>query len=170
MTTRPPTHPSTMPPGDRLVVVPWRDPLIERLGHDALGDYVELFWLGILGPTATWLLRRLAVTVVAHPEGHCTDLPALAAALGLGWDSNRANAFGRALQRLVMFGMVRHVDAAVAVRTVVPPLSVRHLARLPEHLQRAHALWSDADNTTALAIALDLEPDERSVTVSASAC
>jgi len=160
--------------------MPWRDPLIERLGHDALGDYVELFWLGVLGPTATWLLRRLAVIAVAHPEGHRVDLPALASALGLGWDSNRANAFGRAMQRLMMFGMARQVDDAVAVRTVVPPLSVRHLARLPEHLQRAHALWSDTDNTISLALAFDLdteididvEPAEpsASASVSASAC
>jgi hypothetical protein len=165
---------------DQLVIVPWRDPLIERLGHDALGDYVEMFWLGVLGPTATWLLRRLAVIAVAHPEGHRVDLPALASALGLGWDSNRTNAFGRALQRLMMFGMARQVDDAVAVRTVVPPLSVRHLSRLPEHLQRAHALWSDTDNTISLALAFDLdtdidididiEPDEPSASVSASAC
>jgi hypothetical protein len=124
------------------------------------------------------LLRRLAVIAVAHPEGHRVDLPALASALGLGWDSNRANAFGRALQRLMMFGMARKVDDAVAVRTVVPPLSVRHLARLPEHLQRAHALWSDTDNSISLAVAFDLDtehdepagPDESPVPVSASAC
>lgn len=167
------------PSADRLVIVRWRDPLIERLGHDALGDYVELFWLGVLGPTATWLLRRLAVAAVAHPDGHHVNLPAMASALGLGWDSNRANAFGRALQRLVMFGMARHVDGTVAVRTVVPPLSVRHLARLPEHLQRAHAVWSDADNAVALAIAHELRDmelrDERDdvlpeTAVSASAC
>ena len=179
MTTRASRTPATSS-RDQLVVMPWRDPLIERLGRDALGDYVELFWLGVLGPTATWLLRRLAVIAVAHPEGHRVDLPALASALGLGWDSNRANAFGRALQRLMMFGMARKVDDAVAVRTVVPPLSVRHLARLPEHLQRAHALWSDTDNTISLALAFDLdteididvEPAEpsTSASVSASAC
>jgi len=160
---------SINPSSDHLVVRPWRDPLIERLGHDTLGDYVELFWLGILGPTATWLLRRLAVVAVAHPGGHRVDLASTAAALGLGWDSSRTNALTRALQRLVMFGLARHVDVAVAVRTVVPPLSVRHLSRLPERLQRAHALWSDVDNSTALAIALDLEPHEGSASISASA-
>ena len=177
MTTRTTSMPA-LSSRDRLEVIPWRDPLIERVGHDALGDYVELFWLGVLGPTATWLLRRLAVIAVAHPEGRHVDLPALASALGLGWDSNRANAFGRALQRLVMFGMARKVDDAVAVRTVVPPVSVRHLSRLPEHLQRAHALWSDTDNSISLAVAFDLDtehdepagPDESPVPVSASAC
>lgn len=165
------TRPSIISSRDHLVVEAWRDPLIERLGHDALGDYVELFWLGILGPTATWLLRRLAVIAVAHPGGHHLDLPSTAASLGLGWDAGRGNAFARALQRLVMFGLARHVNGAVAVRTVVPPLSVRHLSRLPERLQRAHALWNEDDNTTALAIAHDLpDPhDDESVAVSASA-
>lgn len=166
MTTRPNNSSS-----DQLVVLPWRDPLIERLGHDALGDYVEVFWLGILGPTATWLLRRLALIAVAHPDGHRVDLASTAAALGLGWDASRTNAFARALQRLVMFGMARHMNGAVAVRTVVPPLSVRHLSRLPERLQRAHALWSDVDNFAALAVAHDLHDahDDETTAVSASA-
>lgn len=166
MTTRP-----TNSSSDQLVVLPWRDPLIERLGHDALGDYVEVFWLGILGPTATWLLRRLALIAVAHPDGHRVDLASTAATLGLGWDASRTNAFARALQRLVMFGLARHMNGAVAVRTVVPPLSVRHLSRLPERLQRAHALWNDVDNFAALAVAHDLhdEHDDETTGVSASA-
>lgn len=166
MTTRP-----TNSSSDQLVVLPWRDPLIERLGHDALGDYVEVFWLGILGPTATWLLRRLALIAVAHPDGRRVDLASTAAALGLGWDASRTNAFARALQRLVMFGLARHMNGAVAVRTVVPPLSVRHLSRLPERLQRAHALWSDVDNFAALSVAHDLhdEHGDETTTVSVSA-
>ena len=62
-----------------LVVIPWRDPIVERVGFDACGDYVELFWLSTLGPTATWLLRRLAVTVVNNPDGFAIDLAATAA-------------------------------------------------------------------------------------------
>jgi hypothetical protein len=35
-----------------LMVVPWIDPVVDR---SAEGDqYVELFWLNVLGPTATW--------------------------------------------------------------------------------------------------------------------
>ena len=43
-----------------LVVLPWADPVVDPIGHDPRSRYVELFWLGILGPTATLLLRRLA--------------------------------------------------------------------------------------------------------------
>lgn len=156
---------------EQLVISRWRDPLTERVGHDVLGDYVEFFWLGVLGPSATWLVRRLAVIAVAHPDGRSVDLATLASSLGIGGDSTRANAFTRALRRLVMFGLARRVDTRLEVRTVVPPLSMRHLARLPEHLQRAHALWNEGNNSTALALAHGLDPtvenDDDSVSASA---
>ena len=38
-----------------LVVLPWADPVIDPIGHDPRSRYVELFWLGVLGPTATLL-------------------------------------------------------------------------------------------------------------------
>ena len=42
-------------------VAPWDDPVVDRRGHDPRSAYVEQFWLSVLGPTATWLLRRLVV-------------------------------------------------------------------------------------------------------------
>ena len=135
---------------DELVVIPWRDPIVERVGFDACGDYVELFWLSTLGPTATWLLRRLAVTVVNNPDGFAIDLAATAASLGLGYESGRANPFARAVQRLVMVGLAQPVGDRLAIRSVVPPLAMKQLARLPEHLQRAHAQWAESDPELAL--------------------
>ena len=44
-----------------VIVRPWIDPVVDPIGYDPHGRYVELFWLGVLGPTATWLLRRLAI-------------------------------------------------------------------------------------------------------------
>ena len=44
-------------------VVPWPDPVVEEHGHDPRSAYVERYWLGLLGPTATWLVRRLASLV-----------------------------------------------------------------------------------------------------------
>ncbi|MDZ7734464.1 MAG: hypothetical protein U5R31_16575 [Acidimicrobiia bacterium] len=46
----------------------------------------------------------------------------------------------RALGRLCRFGFARWTDhgAALGVHAQVPPLSERHLARLPEWTQRAH--------------------------------
>jgi len=47
-------------PTDQLRVEAWDDPLVDRLGHDPRSTYTEHYWLGILGPSACWLLRRLA--------------------------------------------------------------------------------------------------------------
>ena len=135
-----------------VVVAPWRDPVVERVGFDACGDYVELFWLGILGPTATLLLRRLAITVVLHPHGFVLDTRSTAGALGLGADSGERSIFARSLGRLVMFGLARRRGQCLDVRTVVPPLSLKHLARLPDHLQSAHALWTESAPQDATAL------------------
>ena len=44
---------------DTISIRPWPDPVIDALGHDPRSSYVETYWLGILGPSTTWLLRRL---------------------------------------------------------------------------------------------------------------
>src|SRR3954468_992994 len=56
-------------PHDHLHVTPWPDPVIDALGHDPRSLYVEQFWLGILGPSTTWLLRRLVAGLEAEPAG-----------------------------------------------------------------------------------------------------
>lgn len=132
-------------PDQTMVVYPWRDPVVERVGHDAGGDYVELFWLNSLGPTATWLLRRLSVIVVTQPDGYAVDLNELALALGLGPDIGLSSSFARSLGRLVMFGLARVEGRHLEVRAVIPPLPGKQVERLPHHLQRAHALWSDSE-------------------------
>ena len=42
-----------------LMVVPWHDPVVDTVGFDVRSPYVERFWLNILGPSASWALRRL---------------------------------------------------------------------------------------------------------------
>ena len=88
--------------------------------------------------------------MVNNPDGFAIDLAATAASLGLGWESGRANPFARAVQRLVMFGLAQPVGDRLAIRSVVPPLAMKQLARLPEHLQRAHAQWAESDPELAL--------------------
>ena len=143
-----------------LTIMPWRDPVVERFGHDPLGEYVELFWLGVIGPTATWRVRRLAYVAVARPDGAAIDLATLAGSVGMGG----ANSPGleRALRRLVMFGLARREGATLAVRTVVPPLGLRHLCRLPAVVQSAHALWSENDPAPARETALGVFSDAAS--------
>lgn len=125
-----------------MIVLPWHDPVVERIGHRADSAYVELFWLGILGPTATWLLRRLNAGLDEHPDGYEVDLPDTARSLGIAYSALPTNPFTRAVQRCVMFGLAQSLGTSgttLAVRRYVPPLSRRHLARLPLPLQQAHA-------------------------------
>ena len=46
-------------PLETLTVQPWVDEVIDTVGHEVRSPYVEQFWLGLLGPSSTWLLRRL---------------------------------------------------------------------------------------------------------------
>lgn len=125
-----------------LVITPWVDDVADPFGVHPCSRYVELYWLGILGPSTTFLLRRLAYGLDIHPDGFTLDLAETARALGLG-DRPGANApFRRSLRRLRAFGLARECGpGGLAVRTRIPPLPLRHLARLPGALQQSHARW-----------------------------
>ncbi len=129
------------PLAPNLIVMPWHDPVVESVGYEARSPYVELFWLGILGPTATWLLRRLVTGLDAFPDGYQLDLEETANALGLSLTAGTHSPFGKALNRNIMFGMAHEVPGGIAVRRQIPPLSLRHLRKLPSHLQDAHVEW-----------------------------
>ena len=124
-----------------LIVLPWHDPVVEAIGYDARSAYVELFWLGILGPTSTWLLRRLVTGLDAYPDGYELDLAETANALGLSLTAGVHSPFGKALNRCIMFGMAHETARGIAVRRQIPPLAQRQLRRLPPHLQAAHDDW-----------------------------
>ncbi len=123
---------------ETLHIVAWVDPLIDRLGHDARSSYVETFWLGVLGPSTTWFLRRAAAWLAAHPDGLDISLDETAAALGIGGRTGRHAPLQRALERCVTFGMAQRFEQTFAVRRRLPPLARRHLLRLPPSLQQLH--------------------------------
>jgi hypothetical protein len=128
---------------DHLLILPWPDPVIDELGHDPRSPYVEHFWLGVLGPSTTWLLRRTAAGLEAEPEGFELPLRDTARALGLGGEG-RHSPFVRALTRCCQFELARPAaDGSLEVRRMLPPLNRRQLARLPETIQVAHQRWID---------------------------
>jgi len=140
-------HPPSAAAGDdghgTLLVAPWSDPVIDTLGHDPRSTYVEQFWLPILGPTATWLLRRMAAGFDTAPEGFELDLADTARALGLGARGGRHSPFQRALGRCISFRLARREgQGALGVRRRIPPLTRRHLDRLPPSLGKLHGEWS----------------------------
>jgi hypothetical protein len=136
----PPT-PADEPAGPVMVVRPWVDPLVDEQGHDPRGRYVETFWLGVLGPTATWLLRRLIARLEQEPAGYELDLELTAREMGLTFSWGRSSPFNRAIERCVMFGMASPIPRGIAVRRRIPEVAQRHLRRMPDALRLAHADW-----------------------------
>jgi len=132
-----------------LTVRPWPDPVIDAVGHDPRSHYVEQFWLGVLGPSTTWLLRRLATELEAQPAGFELPLADTARALGLGDKGGKHSPFVRALGRCVQFELARpDGDDVLAVRRKIPPLSRRQVLRLPAALQDAHVRWQEEELRT----------------------
>jgi len=136
--------PTTLPPldGDSIYVRPWPDDVVDQMGFDPRTPYVERFWLGVLGPSTVWFLRRTAAELEAAPAGFVLPLADTARALGLG-AAGAHSPFLRALRRCCQFDMARgDGPGTLAVRRKLPPLSRRHLARLPESVQREHDQWT----------------------------
>jgi hypothetical protein len=129
-------------PEPTVMIVPWHDPVVDTIGYDVRSTYVELFWLNVLGPTATWLIRRLVFGLDRYPLGYELDLEETAGSLGLSFAVNTACPFARAVSRCVMFGAAQPLDGAIAVRRKLPPVARRHLNRMPQPLRESHAAWT----------------------------
>lgn len=126
-----------------VTVVPWRDATVESLGFPVRSDYVEWFWLPVLGPSATWLLRRIDFGFEEFPDGYTLDARATAQALGIAARDDTGTIFARALSRLQSFGVAHGGNESFAVRRVLPAVAQRHLNRMPGHLRDAHPQWLD---------------------------
>ena len=136
-------------PYDTIVVLPWNDPVVDPLGFDPRSVYVEQFWLGILGPSSVWMLRRVAAGFDVWPDGFELDLVETATCLGLASTGGRHSPFSRTLQRLISFGMAQPASFGLAVRRKLPPLTQRQLTRLPESVRVAHHEWAQSDGPAA---------------------
>ena len=174
-----------VPPGlftrPTLTVRPWHDELIDTLGFDPRSAYVECYWLGILGPSTVWFMRRLAAAFDNSPEIHL-DLAAMATELGLGHKGGRHSPFMRTVWRCVQFDMARVVDEDFEVRRKLPPLNRRQVQRLPDHLRESHEQWQAAQlrippgessrrRARALAMSLlELDADAAAVEQRMTAC
>jgi hypothetical protein len=135
-------------PTNHLRIETWIDPVIDSLGHDPRSTYVETYWLGILGPSACWLLRRLADGLDREPGGYNLDMVDAAASIGLRLNGGRHAPFMRTLGRICQFRMARLVDTStLEVRRNLPPLTLAQADRLPAQLRDAHR--DEADTTRA---------------------
>ena len=170
----------SLPPPDfrflatSIHVTAWDDPVVDLLGHDPRSPYVERFWLPILGPSTTFLLRHLATRLDDEPDGFDFDLETAAFTLGLGLRGGASSPFLRALARTGQFRLSQPVASdALAVRRRLPGLTPSQVNRLAPALRDQHDAWEDEvraeptieqRRTRARRLALSLlelgEPDE----------
>src|SRR3954469_21116935 len=124
---------------ESLTIRPWPDDVIDSLGHDPRSAYVETYWLGILGPSTTWLIRLLVAGLEANPAGFDLPLAETATRLGLGNKGGRHSPFMRALTRVVQFDLAQpQGDGVLAVRRKIPPLNRRQVMRRPTAPTEGH--------------------------------
>jgi|SRR5580658_5038393 hypothetical protein len=136
-----------------LRIEAWTDAIADGVGHDPRSRYVEIYWLPVLGPSTTLLLRRLAGGLDAHPEGFEMDLDETARALGLGTGERKGRhaPFMRTLGRCVDFEMAQlREPATFAVRRRLPSLERRHVLRLPARLREDHDRYLRTGHDEAL--------------------
>jgi hypothetical protein len=137
--TEEPVHADPRFPVPSLTIRAWPDAVIDEIGHDPRSGYVERFWLSLLGPSATWLLRRLADGLDERPDGFELDLALTAVSLGLGRRGGKSGPFMRTIERCCYFGVAQRCEpTTLRVRRKLPPLTRVQLARLPEPLQAEH--------------------------------
>jgi hypothetical protein len=128
-------------PTEQINVIAWPDDVIDTVGHDARAHYVERYWLGILGPSTTFLLRQIADQLEVQPNGFVLDYREAANRIGIQL-GGKHSAFMRSMGRLVQFELAQlHAPTVLAVRRRVPTLSRRHIARLDDHLRQQHDAW-----------------------------
>jgi hypothetical protein len=138
-----PHHTWTLPimDGPLLWIESWPDPVVDRVGVPVCSGETERFWLPVLGPTATWLMRHLDAHLEEHPAGLHLDVTEAAQAIGVATSPGTKGPFARALARCAVFGLVQSVGDGIVVRRTMPPLPARYTSRLPTRLRAAHRHW-----------------------------
>ena len=142
--------PDPLLPTDHLRVTPWPDAVIDALGHDPRSPYVEQFWLSVLGPSTTWLLRRLA-TGLGSPTGwlrpaRCPRLPSRSgSATGTaGTRRSCGRSPGAASSAWPSCAAATAWRCGASCRRS----TATRCSRLPATLQDAHRRWMEAELRT----------------------
>lgn len=132
-------------PPSALRVRPWPDSVLDRVGIDPRSQYVERFWLPLLGPSSILFMRRLAAELEASPAEVELDIESTAKSLGLGMRGGRNSPFMRTVQRCCQFHLAHFEEPAglLLARRKLPPLTRPQVNRLPEQLQVIHSEWQE---------------------------
>ncbi len=115
----------------------WKDPIVDAHGQPARSEYVENYWLPVIGPTGLLILRRLD-QLIGDRDTMPVDLSAMAESMGLSYRVDKETPFGRALKRLEMFGLAHRHATVTHVRLMVPTVPDRYSKRWSQDLQDRH--------------------------------
>lgn len=124
----------------RMDVLPWVDELVEEQGFGPRSMYTEMCWLPVLGPTATWLYRRLGSWAEYHPGGVLVGLVDLSVGLGLGEGIGRNSKLAKAFERLERFEAAKWSGRELFVRRALAPLPQRYVERLSYSAHEYHEM------------------------------
>ena len=140
---------------DQLVVVPQPD--VGGHVHDSSSDYVEWFWLPVIGPSAFVLYRRLN-ELLADRDSITLNTESLGSLFGL-----RAPLLTKAFNRLAMFGLgyfPMPATATFSLRRTLPDLPLRHAERFAPELRARFAIASSQLRQARLMGVAALVPDD----------
>jgi hypothetical protein len=105
--------------------------------HGPDDAYVDELWLPVLGP-ASWVTWRHLARLARQSRPATVTLTDLAAAVGLGTRQGKQAPINRALRRLEVFKLAQCGSGVIAVRTKLPDVTDRQLARLTPTIQARH--------------------------------
>ncbi len=110
---------------------PWPDPAIDPFNQGPNGDFSRLAWLPLIGPSS-WLIWGTLSSQLRRQIDVTWTVTELGAAHGLHGSTGRNGPTRRTLARLCQFRMLADAgDDRFLVRMSAPPISRRHLERLP---------------------------------------
>ena len=121
-----------------LVFEPWADPTLDHTDCDPEGTYSRLAWLPLIGPSSWLMWGTLAAQLRREPQV-TWELAALAEAHGIHRGDGRHGMVRRTLTRLAQFRLLAPLDDDHhLVRLTAPPVTARHLERLPAFVAELH--------------------------------
>jgi hypothetical protein len=113
---------------------PWSQTHFDRWGSEPRSTYVERFWLPVVGPSSLVLARDIAAGFESSNGAYSVSASHQAAAIGVS-----ESQLHRVLDRLVQFGLAKHVDPnTVALRTAWPVIGTGAIRQLTPPLRQQH--------------------------------
>ncbi len=101
--------------------------------------YLERFWLGILGPSSTWLLRMILMELEQSDNFKLMSAEELCLRMGLSANTSWNSPFSRSLRRLLDFKLAKQFGLGhIAICQYVPPLSCRQIKSLTAESLNIH--------------------------------